>query len=53
MRGWEVLRFEESGGEPVGDIIRFMTNVEYRLRVAACIAVRSCLTMRQFCLLNA
>lgn len=33
MRGWEVLRFEESGGEPVGDVIRFMTNVEYRFPV--------------------
>ena len=30
MRGWEVLRFEELKGEPVGEIIRFMTNVEYR-----------------------
>ena len=30
MRGWEVLRFEELKSEPVGEIIRFMTNVEYR-----------------------
>ena len=30
MRGWEVLRFEELKGEPVGEIIRFMTNIEYR-----------------------
>ena len=31
MRGWEVLRFEESlKGEPVGEIFRFMTNIEYR-----------------------
>jgi translocation and assembly module TamA len=30
MRGWEVLRFKEQGDQPVGDIIRFMTNVEYR-----------------------
>ena len=30
MRGWEVLRFEELKGEPVGEVIRFMTNIEYR-----------------------
>ena len=30
MRGWEVLRFEELKGEPMGQIIRFMTNIEYR-----------------------
>ena len=30
MRGWEVLRFIESNGNPVGKIIRFMTNIEYR-----------------------
>ncbi len=33
MRGWEVLRFEELKGEPVGEIIRFMTNIEYRFPV--------------------
>ena len=33
MRGWDVLRFEELKGEPVGEIIRFMTNIEYRFPV--------------------
>ena len=33
MRGWEVLRFIESNGNPVGKIIRFMTNIEYRFPV--------------------
>ena len=33
MRGWDVLRFEELEGEPVGEIIRFMTNIEYRFPV--------------------
>ena len=31
MRGWDVLRFEEVNGEPVGKLIRLMANVEYRL----------------------
>ena len=30
MRGWEVLKFKKENGKPVGEIIRFMTNVEYR-----------------------
>ena len=32
MRGWEVLKFKKNqeNDKPVGEIIRFMTNVEYR-----------------------
>jgi|TARA_B110000116_G_scaffold271954_1_gene294469 outer membrane protein assembly factor BamA len=30
MRGWDVLRFEESEGQPVGSSIRILTNLEYR-----------------------
>jgi outer membrane protein assembly factor BamA len=30
MRGWEVLKFKNENDKPVGEIIRFMTNVEYR-----------------------
>ena len=33
MRGWDVLRFEESGEDPIGKIIRFMTNIEYRIPI--------------------
>jgi len=31
MRGWEVLKFKKNENDkPIGEIIRFMTNVEYR-----------------------
>ncbi|MEC9049798.1 MAG: BamA/TamA family outer membrane protein, partial [Candidatus Neomarinimicrobiota bacterium] len=30
MRGWEVLKFKKENDKPVGETIRFMTNVEYR-----------------------
>ena len=33
MRGWDVLRFEESGEDPIGKTIRFMTNIEYRIPI--------------------
>ena len=31
MRGWDVLRFEQTNSnEPVGKVNRFMINIEYR-----------------------
>ncbi|MFL2983383.1 MAG: outer membrane protein assembly factor [Candidatus Neomarinimicrobiota bacterium] len=34
MRGWEVLRFSENyNGEPNGEVLRFMTNIELRQKV--------------------
>ena len=39
MRGWDVLRFEEEKGEPSGDLIRLMTNLEYRFPVYKSIGV--------------
>ena len=39
MRGWEVLRFKEFVGDPVGEIIRFMTNLESRFPVYKSIGI--------------
>ena len=33
MRGWDVLRFKESKGDPTGEVIRLMTNFEFRFPV--------------------
>ncbi|MEC9376794.1 MAG: BamA/TamA family outer membrane protein [Candidatus Neomarinimicrobiota bacterium] len=33
MRGWDVLRFRESKGKPAGEVIRLMTNLEFRFPV--------------------
>ena len=30
MRGWDVLKFSENNGTPIGETIRLMTNVEIR-----------------------
>jgi len=39
MRGWDVLRFEQENGEPFGNIIRFMTNVEFRFPIYKSIGI--------------
>jgi outer membrane protein assembly factor BamA len=33
MRGWDVLRFKKENNKPIGEIIRFMTNIEYRFPI--------------------
>ena len=33
MRGWDVLRFKKDNNKPIGEIIRFMTNIEYRFPI--------------------
>ena len=33
MRGWDVLRFKKEKNKPIGEIIRFMTNIEYRFPI--------------------
>lgn len=33
MRGWDVLRFKVSKGDPIGEVIRLMTNFEFRFPV--------------------
>lgn len=39
MRGWDVLRFEQQDGDPFGDIIRIMTNIEYRFPIYKSIGI--------------
>ena len=33
MRGWDVLRFKKENNKPIGEINRFMTNIEYRFPI--------------------